>query len=94
MLSEKERRRCERVLKLREEWFGRVGLDWVMLATGALQLWIASGWSSSGGALALAGTGGALIGSSLVHLVRSRDLDLLARLYAEQERGREPAPGA
>jgi len=94
MIVESERRRCERLLAERGNRFTRVGLDWVMLVLGFAMLALGVVQESPRDLLVLAAAGAFLVGVGLTRLFLAKDLALLARLYAEHERGREPAPGA
>jgi hypothetical protein len=94
MLDAAERRRAERRAAAQDrDWFTRVGLDWVGLATGLLMAYVA--WRRGGGeAVLYALIGGVLLGGSLVFVARASDDRLLAKLYREtkeREAARPPA---
>lgn len=92
MLSEKERRRCEKMAA--EGWFERIGLDWVYLLIGIGFLVAAAMQEVPQQRLLMPAVGGFALGGSLARLFLAKDQELLARLYRAQAGGPESAPGA
>jgi hypothetical protein len=88
MLDEKERKRAERSLKEEEqEWFVRVGLDWIAAATGVLMCVVALRqlpWSDE---LGFALLGAFLIGGTLTRAFVAPQSRLLAKLYRAAKAG-------
>jgi hypothetical protein len=94
MLTDRERRRCEKLLAEQGDWFGRFGIDGVMSAVGVAMVAFALRPDFRESAWQLAGAGGLMLGVGLTRLFIARDLALLGRLYAEHERDRGTASSA
>lgn len=92
MLSEKERRRCEKMAA--QGWVERIGLDWFYLVVGIGFLVAATLQGAPQQRLLLPAVGGFALGGSLARLFLAKDQELLARLYREQAGGPESAPQA